>query len=305
MIYTLPSLNHVNPADVEGILANLTLGMLPNPGISDEPSLPTELRDRLVHEIRIRLRLKRDDTSPKAMAKIYDLLAKEIERVALAKVDIKEIRSRLGQRGDLAPSLYTIIFMDSFSGSKERGVRQGDVERTLRTPDSVEHLNPELLGMTRSRATSLYLKEFRNDKTPRNSYSLLVFCTRIGYKQQVGDAWQIFHSDVNITQAKTPLDVLRILVRKYGFEFKLGEKTGSFFWHERVQIKDPSKPNTFLEIPKRPSVDMAVTWSPGRIEKNVLEVTYAFGINNTAYEADLREHGIIVKHSAPQLSTRP
>ncbi len=82
MIYSLPSLNGEDPAKVEGILANLTLGMLPNPGISEEPSLPRELRDRLIHEIRIRLRLKRDDNSPKAMSKIYDYLAKEIGRAS-------------------------------------------------------------------------------------------------------------------------------------------------------------------------------------------------------------------------------
>src|SRR5687767_2601252 len=101
MNYSLPSLNKLNPAEVEGVLANLTLGMLPSPGISEEPTLATDLRDRLVHELRIALGLKRDDNSRQAMAKIYGYLAKEISRSALASVDINEVKSRLGQRGDL------------------------------------------------------------------------------------------------------------------------------------------------------------------------------------------------------------
>src|SRR5258706_16419568 len=131
MIYSLPSLNRENPADVEGILANLTLGMLPNPGVSEEPSIPSDLRDRLIHEIRIRLGLKRDDNSPRALSRIYELLAKEIGRAALADVDIKEVKTRLGDRGELAPPLYKIQFMDSFKDSKRRGVEEREVEATL------------------------------------------------------------------------------------------------------------------------------------------------------------------------------
>jgi hypothetical protein len=91
VIYSLPSLNRENPADVEGILANLTLGMLPSPNVSEESRLPGELRDRLVNEIRMKLGLKKDDNSPKAISRIHDLLAKEIERAALAGVDIRKL----------------------------------------------------------------------------------------------------------------------------------------------------------------------------------------------------------------------
>jgi hypothetical protein len=294
MIYSLPSLNRENPADVEGILANLTLGMLPNPGISHESGIPSDLRDRLIHEIRIRLGLKRDDNSPKAMSRIYELLAQEIGRAALADVDIKEVKTRLGDRGELAPPLYKIQFMDSFKDSERRGVAEREVEATLQSPDSVEHLHPELLGIASKRATSLYLKRFNNNRNPLNSYSLLGFCTRVGYVQQVGEAWRIFHSDVDLSKAKTPLDVLKSLVSKYGFEIQVGESRGAFFWHERVPIL-PNTRSEFLKIPKLPNTDFSVTWSPGPVVDNTLEITYAFGINNTAYEVDLAKHGIRTK----------
>ena len=186
MISTLPSLNLENPAEIEGILANLTLGMLPNPDIRVvESNLSPELRDRLIHGSRIRLRLKRDDNSLKAMSKICDYLAKEISRVALANADINEIKSRLGQRGDLASPLYKIEFTPEFKDLHEtRGVDRRDVEMTLQAPDSVEHLNPNLLGIDADKGTSLYLKQFRNAAKPINAFSLLFFAKGLAiYKE--------------------------------------------------------------------------------------------------------------------------
>ena len=105
---------------------------------------------------------------------------------------LKEVKTRLGDKGELAPPLYKIVFSDSFKdGSKRRGVDEHLVEITLQSPDSVEHLHPGLLGVTAKKATSLYLKRFINNGRPSNSYSLLVFCTRLGYVQQVDDAWQV------------------------------------------------------------------------------------------------------------------
>ena len=294
---TLPSLRNQSAEEVQGILASLTLDMLPNPGISGVTSdLTADVRDRLIQEIRISLGLKRDDNSPQAMSRIYDYLAREMGHAALANVDIKEVKTRLGNKGELTPPLYKIVFTDSFKhGSRIRGVDERSVELTLQSPDSVEHLRPELLGITSKRATSLYLKQFINNASPFNSFSLLVFCTRVGYVQEVGNAWQIFHSDVDVSKAKTPLDVLKALVGRYGFEIQIGESKAAFFWHERVPISRSIPFNKLIKFPYEPNVNYGVTWSPGEIRDNSLELTYAFGINYTAYEADLAKHGIKVK----------
>src|SRR5258705_11496608 len=284
MSSTLPSLKNQSAKEIEGILANLTLDVLPNPGtasggrISD---LAPDVRERLIREIRISLGLKSDDTSSRAMSKIYEYLAEELGRAALAGVDINEVKTRLGERGQLAPSLYKIVFTDAFKNeSKRRGIDERAVELTLQSPDSVEHLRPELLGITSKRATSLYLKRFYNSSRPVNSYSLLVFCTRVGYVQEVGDAWQVFHSDVDLNSARTPLDVLKALVGKYGFEIQVGESKGAFFWHEHVPISRKLPYNQLIKIPKEPDIDFAVTWSPGPTTDNTLEITYAFALNN-------------------------
>lgn len=304
MIYSLPSLNGREPAEVEGILANLTLGMLPSPTLTEESSPPKELRERLINEIRIRLRLKKEDYSSKAMSKIYDYLAKEIGRVALAQVDVKEIKSRLGQRGDLAASLYKVEFTPQFVDGYERhGVDRANVELALRAPDGVEHVHPAGLGIEDDKATSLYLKRFSNSSKPSNAFTLLVACQRIGYVQRVGHAWMIFHSDVDLSKAKTPSEVLRAFVDKYGLDITVGEKTGRFFWYERVAVPRDKKTNivTFKHIE---GLDMEVNFQQGLIFPDAVEIVYAFSINNTAYEADLLKHGIKTKPLPPRNKSR-
>lgn len=309
MTSTLPSLSRQTAEEVEGILANLTLALLPNPGIGGgfQSDLTPELRDRLIKEIRISLRLKAGDESPKAKARIYDYLAREIERTALARVNINDVKTRLGDRGDLAPPLYKIEFMEAFTDIHERrGVERRDVEHTLKSPDSVEHLRPDRLGIDTAKATSLYLKEFKNSYRPSNTYSLLVFCQRVGYVQRVGQAWMIFHSDVDLTRAQTPLDVLKAFVNEYGFEIKVGDKIGRFFWHERVPVP-PGKETMFLQIARPdPSIDMSVRFEHEPIINNVMQIVYAYGVNYTAYDADLIRHGIKIKsdHRNQNLASR-
>lgn len=295
MISTLPSLSQQTAKEVEGTLASLTLGMLPNPGVGDnryQSDIAPELHERLIHEIRVSLRLKRDDKSPQAMAKIYDYLAKEIGRAALAGVDIKEVKTRLGQRGDLAPSLYEIEFTPEFKHEHERqGVSRRDVELTLQAPDSVEHVHPAGLGIEDDKATSLYVRRFNNSSRPSNTYSLLLFCQRIGYLQRVGKAWMIFDSEVDLSGAKTTSDVLRAFVGKYGLELTVGEKTGFFFWYERVRLR-PDKNTSIIQFKHSQSIVASIVFQRGFIYDHICEIVYAFAINNTAYEADLLRHGI-------------
>jgi hypothetical protein len=303
MISTLPSLRQQTPQEIEGILANLTLGLLPNPGVGSnryEPDITPEFHQRLIQEIRVSLRLKRDDKSPQAMAKIYEYLAHEIERAALMGVDISEVKTRLGERGDLAPSLYKIEFTDTFRNlSETRGIEKRDVEQALRAPDFVQHLRPELLGIATAKLTSLYLKEFKNSQHPSNTYSLLVFCHRSGYVQKVGEAWRIFPSDVDTSTAKSPLDVLKAFVNKYGLEIEVGDRKGLFFWHEHVARSQGSNSETNLIRFNKidPTIDMSTTFEVGKLDSTGIEIFYAFSINHTAYDADLAKHGFRIKPS--------
>jgi hypothetical protein len=109
----------------------------------------------------------------------------------------------------------------------------------------------------------------------------------------------IFHSDVNLSQTKTPSDVLRAFVDKYGLEITVGEKTNRFFWYERVAVP-PGKTTEIVKFRHIEGVDMEVNFQQGLIFKDAVEIVYAFSINNTAYEADLLKHGIKTKPLRPK-----
>jgi hypothetical protein len=298
MNYSLPSLNNLSPQEVEGVLANLTLGMLPNPGISEEPTLPVDLRDRLIREMRIALRLKRDDNSAPAMARIYDYLAKEISRAVLADVDVKQLKSRLGEKGQLAPSLYRIEFSPEFKDEHERkGVDRRDVELTLRKPDAVEHFHPSGYGIQDSKATSIYAKRFPNNSRPLNAFTLLVFCQRNGDIQRVGPAWMVFHSDVDLSSAETPSAVLKAFLERYGVDSQVGEQVARLFWYQRIPIVS-EKPTNIIKVPHfQQGDDIAILFQQGLRLNDSIEVVYAFAVNNKAYDADLVAHGVRIKPS--------
>ncbi len=104
----------------------------------------------------------------------------------------------------------------------------------------------------------------------------------------------IFHSDVDLSQTKTPSDVLRAFVNKYGLEITVGEKTNRFFWYERVAVP-AGKMTDIVKFRHIEGVDMEVNFQQGLIFKDAVEIVYAFSINDTAYEADLLKHGIKTK----------
>src|SRR5260370_9162009 len=106
-------------------------------------------------------------------------------------------------------------------------------------------------------------------------------------------------SGIELAQEKTPCDVLRAFVEKYGIEITVGERTNRFFWYERVAVP-PGKTTDIVKFRHIEGVDMEVNFQQGLIFKDAVEIVYAFSINNTAYEADLLKHGIKTKPLPPK-----
>src|SRR5437660_10929567 len=112
----LNTLSNIDSKTAQGILANLALGMIPDPGIEPSRVAPIDgdLRTRLLQEIRVKLHLKKNDNSPRATAKLYAALAEEMKRLAMQGAEINSVKARLGQQGILSPSEYQIKFTEPF-----------------------------------------------------------------------------------------------------------------------------------------------------------------------------------------------
>ena len=197
----IPILRDIDPQTAQGILANIALGMMPDPGIgsaADRVPVDSGLKDKLIQELRVRLRLKRDDHSLKAMAKLYGALAEEMKRIALQHEDVNKIRARLGHQGILSPSQYQVRFSQPFHKVTEKfGITQYQVESAIRNPDSYQHLLPEHFGFDPDYAISLFIK-VQKETASTERHTLLVFAQRKGFVQEVVDAWRVYPSDVNL-----------------------------------------------------------------------------------------------------------
>lgn len=296
----LNTLSNLDPRTAQGILANLALGMMPDSGIGSSASITPidpDLREQLVRELRIKLRLKRDDDSPKALAKLYAALADEMKGIALQGEDLNKIKARLGQQGILSPSQYKIKFAQPFRDTAEQcGVSQYQAESVIRNPDSYEHLIPEHFGFDPNQASSLFMK-VEKQTSHSERYIVLVFANRTGYVQEVINAWRVYPSDVDLRDSSSPTDVLKAFVERFGTTFKLGEKTGKLFTHERLSVKHKTPGENSVELLKTTSStagDLTYLFSAGRKNSEMIEAVLSFSIDYKEYTESLRTHGVKV-----------
>jgi hypothetical protein len=294
MISNLPSLRRLSAKEVEGILSSLALDLSPDPGISAPTKrLNPDLRERLLGEIRVSLRLKKADNSPKSISKIHGYLAEEIQRVALSNVNINDVKTRLGRRGDLVPALYKLEFADSFQQLDEpRGIQRSQVENCLRNPDGVEHLSPADLDETEDNA-SVYIKTFNNRVRPENSYTLLVFCKRVGYLQKIHHAWHVFHSDLDLSNARSALDILKIFIDRYGIALTISEEHNKLFFYTRIPLETAEETETKpIRLQKGvPIGSLSLEFGASSDGTEVL-IYWMFGVNYKQYDEVLLRHGV-------------
>jgi hypothetical protein len=177
----------------------------------------------LLSEIQRTQKLK--PTAKNVKAVLFQVLSGELKRVLLDDAETKAARSRLGQRGDLPAPQYRVVFDENFRyGPRSRGITRTYVENTIHSPDGFQHLLTERSTDRDSvPAVSLFVKRHANKTRPQDSYVLLVQTQRSADSLHVNTAWSIYPADVDITNAKTPLDMLTAFVGKYGLEFYIGD----------------------------------------------------------------------------------
>lgn len=294
----IPSLSNIDPERAQGILANIALGMMPDPGVgsaASRVSVDSRLRDKLIHELRVQLRLKRDDYSSKAMSKLYAALAEEMKRIALQDEDINAIKARLGHQGILSPSQYQIRFSVPFRKVTEKcGVTQYQVESVIRNPDSYQHLIPEYVGFNPNSAASLFMKTQKQSNTGER-YTLLVFAQRKGYVQEVIDAFRVYPSDVDLQSASSPVEVLKAFVDKFGETFMVGDKESKFFMNERLPIIHEKDGKDSVELFKVRPKRLTVVIGSAQQDKKMMETVLSFSIDYGKYIESLKKHNVNVK----------
>jgi len=134
------------------------------------------------------------------------------------------------------------------------------------------------------RDISLFMKRVVS-RDAHKSHWLLVQAHRIGADQQVASAWQIYPDDVNIENARQPIDVLRAFVTVYGVPLKVADTKALFVDSESFPI-DAGVMVDWTGAPEDFFVSFARTANSAA---GILRVGVAYCIDLRKYRAALRK----------------
>jgi hypothetical protein len=287
MFEALKSISHLPQNVAELALANLVLSRLSS---TPEDTELGEAEQRLLAELSESVV---DQDAPGKEARLYDILNAAFDELDDAISNPDEIKERAGTRGDLWPELYTV----ALSPPMEQHCRQMRVVprfaiHAVQHPDAVDHLNPESFGFPEETFYSISIKFFE-DSLKR--YGLIALSERKGDELIIRNLWKFFVQDLDLSDARRPVDVLRAFAENYGTELRIGELTSKFILYRVIPL---------IEFGSEPTLDQLISIA-GAKGKNLtsilvkldrvqrrLNVGVAYNVDMGKYAQDLRKHGI-------------
>jgi len=284
----LRALKHFEPREVQSILAGISANLLPESEVelsSGRIPVDPNLNDRVMQEIYHRLDINPEDESAEARGRIYGLLSREMSDAVLTGVNLKPIKERLGQRGDLRPDLYIMkVRRDVQEELPLRKLKGYEVKASVERPDNYEHLLPEHFGKQYD-AVSVYVKDFGGI----DPYTILVQTHRKGDVQTVFQAWKIYHSDVDLSSVHTPLEQLLAFIGVYGVPARFGYEESTFVLYQEVpRIGDTFNIASF--VGNYPNGTELRLFAFFQVKQTSFEIAIGYAINMSLYYADLRKH---------------
>ena len=299
----LDTLKGVDSKTANGILAAAALMTSADPGIGEPAGIVRQYRiqaDEILSEVRSRLKISVDDSSQKARTSIDDFLARALRDSALG-ANTHEALSRAGQAGRLSPALYQVVQPLSFRNVfSTLGISASHVEDAVLHPDDHQHLLAEGIP-EQARSISLFMKLVIARDFAKSRW-LLVQAVRNGTTLTVNSAWQVYPQDIDISNARQPLDVLRAFAEKYGYPIRVGENERALFVDALTYPLDATVKVDWTGAP--PDWFVAFAQS-ANMETSVFKVGIAYCIDLARYRSDLRKHGVKVTEPSGQATSAP
>lgn len=238
-------------------------------------------------------RTKTSSGDPATVKYRLRLLADEIARLAVPEggENYKAARDRMGQRGDLSPQLYTIEFLPEFIRDERHfDVTRAQISRVVSECDAVQHLNPGKLFTQGSEPLSLFARTVPD--TRGNDYTVLVVAVRSGARLGISKAWRLYHSDLRLTSAIEPLDLLAAFLDRFGMPLHIGTQEKKLFVYEIIEIDqmiDRTGGFDYLGWHAKAGAQYIIS-NLQRVTEHRVEVAMAYVVNVTQYKAALSRH---------------
>jgi hypothetical protein len=279
------------------ILAATALSTTSNAGLDDTSDLIKKYQsqvDAVLSEIRQKLRLGKDDRSPKATAAIDNYLVKALDDSVLLEGEATIALRRAAQAGRLSPAAYKVIQPEPF---RKRfyplAVTKNKVEEAVKQPDDFQHLMADRTTVGEEDIFSIFLKRSMRSGYEQNWF--LVQSLRRELDQIAQSAWRVYPSEVDLSKAEKPIDVLKAFVDRFGIEVKVGSRTAKFidvtsFPKSGEQMKYAvevpnlaAHPDYFLSMSHRTTIDVAT-----------FDIGLVYCIDMAVYRKSLIAHGASV-----------
>ncbi len=288
----LNALQHVDRKTAEGILAVAALSTAPNSGMDE----PTDFFGRyskqagdVLSEIRSRLKISPTDNSDPARVAIDNVLSNALQRLILDPANTSSALGRAGQSGRLSPVLYEVVqspqFTNLFYGL---GVTSSHVVDAIKHPDDHQHLMAE--GIPEEWKTLSLFMKWIAARNARNRHWLLVQTNRIGLQQHAQAAWKLYPSDVDLSEASTPLDAMKAFANSFGNPISVESKKAFFVDPQNFPF------DTQVKIEWTGALeDTFVAFSQTvRGDTRLFKIGLAYCIDLRRYRAALKAHGVRV-----------
>ncbi len=289
-------LKELGQSEAQILMSTTALSLLPDPGIVEPIEIdPIQAKGQqdLLNQIKTHLKIQIEELTEETKIAVLEFIEKEISNQILDKKKEKAARARIGDRGDLRPDLYQVKFSQLFKDTSEkRGIRKHHVEETLMSPDAVQHLTPPKDHENQKQLFSIYSKTFP-DQGSSDPYTMLVMAQRKGYIQVVFSAWRIYHSDVDLSGTKTPLDILKGFAETYGIPFSVGGSDKSMFkLFQKIEIPEGQSGTDIFAYEQQKNRKHEIQFLFKKTSSKEIEVSIAFVIDISKYEQDLVKHGV-------------
>ena len=164
---------------------------------------------------------KNASSAQKRFADIASILSRAISDVILPDEQREIVRKRLGQKGKLPISLYHVGMSPKFLANVNYScVRENHARNAITRGEGVQHFVSVIEGKQGEPFRSLF--------TQNCQFTVLVNAMRNGDLLIVEDAYRVYHDEVDLNGAETPLEVMKAFLSVFGEDCTL-ELDGKLF----------------------------------------------------------------------------